>query len=150
MTADYYVRDVLKKTAATTVLRKKENGPPTKVKLLPDMSRAIFRQDGAPAHLAKKTQVWCLPIFQASGRQGRCQTTVWTCHRLKVSGRSSRKSSARAAARKLREDPVPDRANDMVEYQVRYSRQLDILHAFLNLVISLDLIVNLTSNMAIL
>ena len=50
--------------------RRKENGPPTAIKLLPDMSQAIFQQDGAPAHNAAKTQQWCqasLPGFWAKG-----------------------------------------------------------------------------------
>ena len=55
-TADSYVEEVLKKTAASAIQGKKENGLPTKVKLLPEMLRMIFQQDGAPAHHARKTQ----------------------------------------------------------------------------------------------
>ena len=50
--------------------RRKENGAPTKIGLLPDMSQAIFQQDGAPAHNATKTQQWCqdnFPGFWAKG-----------------------------------------------------------------------------------
>ena len=41
-----------------TMQRRKENCPPTKVKLLPEMSRASFQQADAPAHNAEKTQDW--------------------------------------------------------------------------------------------
>ena len=65
LTADNYVSKVLKKIAATTMQWKRENEPPTEVKLLPDMSRAILRQDGAPAHHGRKTQPqdWCPASF---------------------------------------------------------------------------------------
>ena len=45
--------------------RRTENGPPTAVKLLPDMSQAIFQQDGAPIQTAAKTQRWCQDNFPA-------------------------------------------------------------------------------------
>ncbi|XP_043229039.1 uncharacterized protein LOC122385098 [Amphibalanus amphitrite] len=70
VTADYYVEEVMKGTAASAMRRRKENGPPTAIKLLPDMSQAIFQQDGAPAHNATKTQEWCranFPGFWAKG-----------------------------------------------------------------------------------
>ena len=70
VTADYYVEEVLKKTATSTMQQKEQKGPPTVVKLLPRMSEAIFQQDGAPAHNAAKTQVWCrsnLPEFWEKG-----------------------------------------------------------------------------------
>ena len=38
--------------------------------LLPNISRAIFMQDGAPAHTASRTQEWCrnnMPDFWAKG-----------------------------------------------------------------------------------
>ena len=38
--------------------RDREIGGISERKLLPDMSSAIFQQDGAPAHTAKKTQDW--------------------------------------------------------------------------------------------
>ena len=60
VTADYYVQEVLKKMATCTIRRKKENCPPAKAKLLPE---AIFQQDGAPAHRARKTQVWFRATF---------------------------------------------------------------------------------------
>ena len=70
VTADFYVEEVMKGTAASAMRRRKENGPPTAIKLLPDMSQAIFQQDGAPAHNATKTQEWCranFPGFWAKG-----------------------------------------------------------------------------------
>ena len=70
MTADYCVSEVLKKTAATPTQRRKENGSSTKVKLLPDMSRAIFRQDESPAHHTKKTPNWCLANFRGFWGKG--------------------------------------------------------------------------------
>lgn len=50
--------------------RRKENGPPTSVKLLPEMFRAIFQQDGAPAHHARKTQDWCRGNFPGFWEKG--------------------------------------------------------------------------------
>lgn len=70
VTADYYVEEVMKKTAASAMQRREENGPPTEVKLLPKMSRAIFQQDGAPAHHARKTQDWCRDNFPGFWEKG--------------------------------------------------------------------------------
>ena len=70
VTAEYYVEEVLKKAATSTMQRKKQKGSPTTVKLLPRMSDAIFQQDGAPAHNAARTQKWCrdnLPSFWEKG-----------------------------------------------------------------------------------
>ena len=53
----------MKKTAASLMQRRKEKCPPTKVKLLPEMAGAIFKQDGAPAHRARKAQDWCRGNF---------------------------------------------------------------------------------------
>ena len=47
-----------------------EIGGVSERKLLPDMSSAIFQQDGAPAHTAKKTQDWLktnIPNFWPKG-----------------------------------------------------------------------------------
>ena len=70
MTADYNVRGVLRKAAAPTMQWKKDIESSTKVKLLPDMSRAIFQQDGAPAHPARKTQDWCNANFLGFWEKG--------------------------------------------------------------------------------
>ena len=69
MTADYNVSEVLRKTAAPT-MQWKDIGSPTKVKLLPDMSRATFQQDGATAHPARKTQDWCNANFPGFWERG--------------------------------------------------------------------------------
>ena len=60
--SDFYVQEVLKGAAASSVRRRKKNGPPLAIKLLPDMSQAVFQQNCAPAHNATKTQKW----YQAS------------------------------------------------------------------------------------
>ena len=52
--------------------RGKENGPPTKVKLLQEMSRAIFQQYSAPAHHARKTQDWCRGNFPGFWKKSKC------------------------------------------------------------------------------
>ena len=84
VTAQYYVEEILKKSAASAMKRKRKTGPPTQVELqrkrktgpptqvelLPKMSEAIFQQDGAPAHHATSTQQWCrdnLPGFWEKG-----------------------------------------------------------------------------------
>ena len=53
----------MNKTAASVMQWRKENGPPTKIKLHPEMSGAIFQQDGAPAHRARKAHDWCRGTF---------------------------------------------------------------------------------------
>ena len=65
VTAKYYVEEILSKTATSAMTRKQKKGAPTEVKLLPNMSKAIFQQDGAPAHGAKMTQEWCRSHFPA-------------------------------------------------------------------------------------
>ena len=97
---------------------KKEKEPPTEVKFLPDMSRAILRQDGAPAHHDRKTQDWCPESFPGFWEKG-----TW-------SGKSSgpvpdRKSlgdrqrrAQQAVAGQLGElgaCPIPERTNAMAE-----------------------------------
>ena len=84
VTAQYYVEEILKKSAASAMKRKRKTGPPTQVELqrkrktgpltqvelLPKMSEAIFQQDGAPAHHATSTRQWCrdnLPGFWEKG-----------------------------------------------------------------------------------
>ena len=62
----YYVEDILEKSYRLAVRRTRKNGNILTRKLLPNMSRAIFMQDGAPAHTANRTQVWCskhMPAF---------------------------------------------------------------------------------------
>ena len=60
LTSDFYADEVqLKEMVASAMRRRTENGPPTAVKLMPDMSPAICQQDGSQAHIATKTQQWC-------------------------------------------------------------------------------------------
>ena len=68
--SDFYIQEVLKGTAASAMRRRKKNGPPSAIKLLPDMSQAVFQQDGALAHNATKTQTLCqvsISVFWAKG-----------------------------------------------------------------------------------
>ena len=70
VTSGFYVEEVLNETATSATRRRTENGPPTAVKLLPDMSQALFQQDEVPAHTAAKTQRWRqdnFPAFWAKG-----------------------------------------------------------------------------------
>ena len=41
-TADYYVEEIPSNTVASAMARRKKRGPPSEVKLVPEMSRAIF------------------------------------------------------------------------------------------------------------
>ena len=67
---DYYVREILSNSLLSALLRQPEEGSILHRKMLPDMSKVIFQQDGAPAHTAKKAQEWCnnnLDEFWAKG-----------------------------------------------------------------------------------
>ena len=55
--ASYYIEEILSKTKLSALQRDGEIGGVSERKLLPDMSSAIFQQDGAPAHTAKKLKV---------------------------------------------------------------------------------------------
>lgn len=68
--SQYYVEEILEKSYRIVVHRTRKTGDILTKKLLPDMSRAIFMQDGAPAHTANRTQEWCrnnMPAFWAKG-----------------------------------------------------------------------------------
>ncbi|KAI6656095.1 hypothetical protein LOD99_1428 [Oopsacas minuta] len=68
--SQYYVEEILEKSYRLAVGRSKTAGSILTRKLLPNMSRAIFMQDGAPAHTASRTQEWCknnMPTFWAKG-----------------------------------------------------------------------------------
>ena len=56
VTAGYHVDELLQKTSTSAMQRRRGKGRSTDVKLLPDMSTAIFQQDGARVHHARKTQ----------------------------------------------------------------------------------------------
>ena len=55
----YYVEEILSKTCAFAMNRKRKTASILKVQMLKNMSKYIFLQDGAPAHTASKTQQWC-------------------------------------------------------------------------------------------
>ena len=59
----YYRDCILEKTCKDAIDRHSENGSILDRPMLPDMSKLIFMQDGAPAHTAKKTQAWCAEHF---------------------------------------------------------------------------------------
>ena len=56
--SSYYVDEVLRKTCMSALKRKQKIGSILKVQMLKNMSKAIFMQDGAPAHTSRKTQQW--------------------------------------------------------------------------------------------
>ena len=58
VTGAYYVDEVLEKSLLPTLKRTGETGSTLQRKLLPDMSMAIFQQDGAPAHTSKVAIKW--------------------------------------------------------------------------------------------
>ena len=55
----YYIDEILAKSCLETLHRTRENGSVLDRKMLKNMSKAVFMQDGAPAHTSKKTQDWC-------------------------------------------------------------------------------------------
>ena len=58
VTGAYYVDEILKKSLLPTLKRTREMDLTLQRKLLPDMSTAIFQQDGAPAHTYKVAMKW--------------------------------------------------------------------------------------------
>ena len=58
VTGAYYVDEVLEKSLLPTLKRTRETGSTLQRKLLPDMSMAIFQQDGDPAHTSKVAIKW--------------------------------------------------------------------------------------------
>ena len=64
--AKYYIDEILEGPCIHALRRTDEIGGILERKMMPDMSKAIFMQDGAPAHTARRTQDWCrqnLPGF---------------------------------------------------------------------------------------
>ena len=57
--AAYYVEDILTKVCLTSLNRTADIGSILERKFMPNMSNAVFMQDGAPAHTAIRTQKWC-------------------------------------------------------------------------------------------
>ena len=70
LTSEYYVEEILKKSLMPTIRRKRLNGPICERKMLLNMSKSIFQQDGAPAHTAKKAQEWCLQNLKGFWKKG--------------------------------------------------------------------------------
>ena len=58
VTSEYYVEVILKQSLASTMLRTGDSGTILERELLPERSKAIFQQDGAPAHTSKRSQEW--------------------------------------------------------------------------------------------
>lgn len=66
----YYVSEILEGSLKPAIKRTRKTGGVTERKLVDPMSSAIFMQDGAPAHTAKRSQEWCeehLPKFWGKG-----------------------------------------------------------------------------------
>ena len=67
---EYFVEEILKKSLMSTIRRKRLNGPICERKMMLNMSKSIFQQDGAPAPTAKKTQEWCLHNLKEFWKKG--------------------------------------------------------------------------------
>ena len=68
--AEYYINEILEKSCLPTLKRRKITDRVTQREMCRLMSEAIFMQDGAPAHTAKKTQTWLsqhIPGYWAKG-----------------------------------------------------------------------------------
>ncbi|KAI6658216.1 hypothetical protein LOD99_15485 [Oopsacas minuta] len=72
VTAKYYIEEILKKCLKIVLRRKRKTGSVLVRRLLPNMSRCIFQQDGAPAHNAIKTQDWCKDNVDSF-----CEEGIW-------------------------------------------------------------------------
>ena len=59
ITAQYYVEEILTKTCLPSLNRIADTGTVVEMKFMPNMSNAVFMQDGAPAHTANRIQKWC-------------------------------------------------------------------------------------------
>ena len=56
VTAKLYAEKILSKTATSAMARKEKKGHPAVAKLLRNMFRTIFQQDGALTHRARMTE----------------------------------------------------------------------------------------------
>ena len=63
----YHINNILQPTWLSVLSRKEKSGPTTQLKLFNSWSEMVFRQDGAPAHTACVTQLWC--VDQLTGFQ---------------------------------------------------------------------------------
>ena len=58
VTAAYYIEEILENTLVPALNRTRNTGTILQRKMMRNMSAAIFCQDGAPPHRAKRTQEW--------------------------------------------------------------------------------------------
>ena len=86
--AGYYVEDILTKVCLTSLNRTADIGSILERKFMPNMSNAVFMQDGAPAHTAIRTQKWCRENLASSGRKRNGQETRLTLTQSKIFGKS--------------------------------------------------------------
>ena len=70
ITGKYYVEEILEKAVLPAFNRTHENGSVLACKMLPDMSQAIFQQDGAPAHHSAMAQQWLQAHIQTFWPKG--------------------------------------------------------------------------------
>ena len=54
----YYVDEILTKSLVPAMKRRRKTGSILERSFMPNMSKAIFQQDGAPAHSSKKAMSW--------------------------------------------------------------------------------------------
>ena len=66
----YYRNYILEKTCKDAIERRSDYGSIMEKSMLSNMSNFIFMQDGAPAHTANLTQVWCAEHFPGFWRKG--------------------------------------------------------------------------------
>ena len=70
--AKYYVEGILEKSLFPDFNSHQEDGSVLQRKLLPDMSEAIFQQDGTPAHHSQSAQNWLQQIIGSF-----CTKGIW-------------------------------------------------------------------------
>ncbi|KAI6651316.1 hypothetical protein LOD99_5282 [Oopsacas minuta] len=68
----YYIDEILAKSCLDTLRRTKNNGSVLEMKMVPNMSKVVFMQDGAPAHTAKMTQGWCKENLPSYWEKSQC------------------------------------------------------------------------------
>ena len=82
--------EILEKNLLPDFNRKKEKGSVLERKLLPNMSEAIFQQDGAPAHHSHLAQNWLQSNLDCFWVKGTWPGNSPDLSPLKISGLSSR------------------------------------------------------------
>ena len=58
VTVQYYVSEILEKSLLPAMRHSRATGSTLEKKFMPEMSEAIFMQDGAPSHITIMTQRW--------------------------------------------------------------------------------------------